>query len=169
MLTGPELINWWNHMRFGETQPTAVPNDNTRRAIFAGVVENILDIVWDKNTSLSFLELAFHLEGGTGDKIPPYIGPFQFAEAAWKEVGEGRFANAMDLELSARAALKYAFLNYRRLNRIIPGVEYTPAVAYLCHNQGAGGAAFAIRNGRLKWPKQSLAAVRLFKDNSLIA
>lgn len=153
----------WELVHFSRKSYSAT----TIGAVFATVVSNFeLDIASsgiDPQQVEDYLHLSYHLEGGSNDSVGGIIGPFQFSEIAWTDVGLTNWRNdALDLTISTRAALLYFFLNRRRHLRKFPDIFYSNEIAYLYHNQGPSGAAFFLKNGRLKFPGQSIAAKKLF-------
>lgn len=138
-------------------------------AVFATVVDNFeIDITItgvDPRTLVDYLHLTYDLEGGSDDFEGGIIGPFQFSEIAWRDVGMTDWRNgAVDLGLSARAAVKFYFINRARFLRQYPGRAFTNEIAYLYHNQGPSGALYYLRNRQLKFAGQSVAANALFKE-----
>lgn len=140
-------------------------------AVFATVVSNFeFDIFVqgvDPQQVEDYLHLTYHLEGGEGDDVGGIIGPFQFSEIAWRDVGFSNWrSEAMDLSISARAAVAFFLLNRTRHNRAFPDVFYSNEIAYLYHNQGPSAAGIFLRTGVLKYPGQSIAAKKLFSQIS---
>lgn len=119
----------------------------------------------DTETSLAWLEFLLELEGGIGDHEGAIRGPYQFGRSAWMEAGEGLWeVRSVDLMYSSRAAIRYYLMNKNRFEKLFPDREYTFEIAYLYHNQGPSGAAYFLRNGKLRWPKQSRAAIKIFNS-----
>lgn len=111
-------------------------------------------------------------DGSTGT----YRGIAQFGPSAWNELMPGvpHAVASTDHRMALLAAAKYYLQNrdafYAQIakDKLMPQV-FTDAIAYLYHNQGANGGKKALVTKRLPSPKQSVAAISLFRQNNLIA
>lgn len=133
---------------------------------------------------VSYLELCVKHESNfdgafvyVRDNELGYRGIGQFGSSTWERVANGvPFSEAStNHKLSILAIASLYRLNadrfrvLRNSGRLKRDVTYTDVVAYMCHNQGADGAVESLNNGSLKYPKQSSAAIALFKQFSYIA
>lgn len=58
--------------------------------------------------------------------------------------------------------MRRSYSNRAYYTRKFRGYPYTDVIAYLFHQQGAGGAAEFLRTGNLRYPEQSEASVSRF-------
>lgn len=101
-----------------------------------------------------------------------YQGLGQFGQAAWDDVRDnedptlGSYEKGVrDVNLSIRAIAGYHRLNRRRVRNAAPKLYargYSDELAYLAHNQGAGGAARLFAGGGIEG-EQSAEARRLIQ------
>lgn len=93
------------------------------------------------------------------DSTGPYIGIAQFSQGTWADAMPGYpWKDALDPKIALIGAAKYYKINQIRLQKVSPSLPYTDKVAYLCHNQGAKGAAGLIAGTRTLAGDQSVHA-----------
>lgn len=85
-----------------------------------------------------------HIEtGGTFNNLAgngPYKGLFQFHVNTIKELG-GTDADRFDPYQSTKYAIKYMLANKKIFEKKYPGKSWADWMAYVCHQQGAGGCS----------------------------
>ena len=96
-----------------------------------------------------------------------YEGKFrglgQFDRATWNAVMSHSFDRVTDDYLSILAIANLYLANKRTYRNQFGTVQgYSKHVGYLYHNQGAGAAEHFLRTGKVRYPKQSGAALRTF-------
>lgn len=119
---------------------------------------------------LSYLKLCLRLENGDADHYVVdmegrYQGFGQFDMVTWikcvpKEARNMRGTPYWDI----KAICQLYMLNKATFENVFKDREYTDQIAYLYHNQGAGGAEQYIRSRRLRYPQQSKAALLVFRE-----
>lgn len=132
-------------------------------------VDTFLDELHVSENERASLLLACGIENRNDDtgifienKVP-FVGLGQFSKATWQSVSDDPYELACDPEASLRAMLKLHRANEAVFHRQFgDGVDFTPELSYLYHNQGAGAAKSFLLTGELRWPQQSALALQTF-------
>lgn len=134
------------------------------------VVDAAIDrVAGELGVPASYLTLVVELENWVSDDevVTTTVGTFrglgQFNRVTWDSVMSIPYSRAAEIYpgLTAIARLYKSNRVYHSANL---GSEFTDAVGYLYHNQGAPSAKKFLVTGRLQYPKQSRKALELFND-----
>lgn len=149
----------------GEHYPGVVPVYVTRKEVYdaASVIASETGVPLDAILTIVETENGPGAEGWYLDRDGKYQGLGQFDRATWKAVSDSPDSQRVEVIPSLRAIAKLYLSNRSVFIRQFPFGEFTPEIAYLYHNQGAGSAKSYLTTGVLRYPHQSDHALRLFK------
>lgn len=135
---------------------------------YAQIDQLAADVGAREGVPSSYLRETFLIENKqvAGGIEVEYAGTFrglgQFNRRTWNSVMDVPFSEVTDHNQSATATARLYNANKVSFLNVFPGGEYTNAIAYLYHNQGAGAASSYLKTGKIRWPKQSKHALNTF-------
>lgn len=159
-----EIVNTYANVILGTVPPRLIPYDR--------ITKMVSDVAMIMRVPASYLDLVVKLENKNTRKgvFVEYEGTFkgigQFNEATWNRVSEKDYDKYVTNDFESLKAVASLYIaNRLTYFRQFPSGAYTDEVAYLYHNQGAGGAASYIRSGVVKpvLARQSQKAIEIAK------